>query len=352
MTLFIHIGFPKCASTYLQEGVFPNHPDIEYLGKRNPIGERSTLDKLKGAIFPSYKYVGKRNDPSLKSTSNRVERIERLQSPDWISNIYLKPPLYWQPDYTKERYQKIKSSTHKDILCFSDEGLIGDPIHNPQFTYRSARRLHNLWPDAKIIIVLRNQLSMIESVYKMYIAQGGYCKLSTLIEFSDNYFPEPRPSIYMPHFKYDKLLTLYHQLFGSDNILVLLLEDLKRNQETFLNKIYHFMGIKEIEITLEKTNVGPQLNSFLKLKRFLNSLMTTRHHPDQLLPYLPLGLITLGNLFGENKDASEKERFENFFGTGLTREITYYYRQSNANLEKIMDRELTKLGYFSTEENG
>jgi len=48
------MGFPKCGSTYVQEVFFPHHPDIWYLGKRNPVDREppSIIEKLKRALMP------------------------------------------------------------------------------------------------------------------------------------------------------------------------------------------------------------------------------------------------------------------------------------------------------------
>ena len=33
MKFFVHIGYPKTASTYLQKNIFPNIEDASYIGK-------------------------------------------------------------------------------------------------------------------------------------------------------------------------------------------------------------------------------------------------------------------------------------------------------------------------------
>ena len=33
MRIFLHLGYPKTASTYLQKNIFSKHPDINYIGK-------------------------------------------------------------------------------------------------------------------------------------------------------------------------------------------------------------------------------------------------------------------------------------------------------------------------------
>ena len=186
--LFVHIGLQKTGTTYLQEFFYPVHPEICYLGKRNPIHEReqSIRDRFLAGLLPTHRYTRTQGRASrFNSVNERVQLVTELQSPGWISEIYTKP-RFWNPDNSRKGLDEAAKDCERNLILFSDEGLAGDPIWRPYALDQSAHRLKELIPAAHILIVLRNQLSMLDSVYRMYVGSGGYSKFSSMLNYEED----------------------------------------------------------------------------------------------------------------------------------------------------------------------
>ena len=96
----------------------------------------------------------------------------------------------------------------------SHERLSGYP-HSGGFDSRAiAERLATVLPGARILIVVREQRSMIHSNYHQYVRDGGACPLH-------RYLQPPQPSMRrMPgfaaeFFAYDRLVETYRSHFGD-----------------------------------------------------------------------------------------------------------------------------------------
>ncbi len=103
-----------------------------------------------------------------------------------------------------------------------------DPLH-----------LRQVFPEARVLIVIREQRSMIVSTYKQYVKAGGACKLSRFLE------PPPKwrvPAFDFGHFEYDRLIGHYYSLFGRDAVLALPYEQFVEDGPTFVQRIAEFAG--------------------------------------------------------------------------------------------------------------
>ena len=106
-----------------------------------------------------------------------------------------------------------------------------------------ARRLAASLPESRILIVIREQKSMMFSAYVQYIRGGGPRKLS-------HYFKGPKrakgflPSFGMEHFKYDRLVAQYQALFGKEQVLVLPYEQFRKDPKAFTKSILDFSAAK------------------------------------------------------------------------------------------------------------
>ncbi len=123
------------------------------------------------------------------------------------------------------------------LTLHSDEGLSGDVFHDD---IGAARRLREENPNARVVICIRSQRTIIPSTYSTYIKAGG--KL--------NYGDFVATLLLRRKFYYFDLIREYRERFGADNVLVLLYEDLVHDREEFLGNLLAFCGLD-----LERTAV-------------------------------------------------------------------------------------------------
>ena len=104
------------------------------------------------------------------------------------------------------------------VPVISSETLCGNPFYGGTGATTYARTLAEAVPDAHILITIREQLRMLTSVYMQYISRGG-TKRPEAFFLEENAPGYARFSA--AHFRYHRLVELYRDLFGPDNVLVL-----------------------------------------------------------------------------------------------------------------------------------
>lgn len=123
----------------------------------------------------------------------------------------------------------------------SHERLSGHPASGGHDSDRIAVRLREVFPDARVLVVVREQRSMIASSYKQYVKMGGAC---TIAQFVDS---PKAPSARVPlfdarHFEYHHLLEHYQRIWGVDEVLALPFEQFVADGRGFVERIADFAG--------------------------------------------------------------------------------------------------------------
>jgi hypothetical protein len=133
-----------------------------------------------------------------------------------------------------------------------------------------------------VVIVLREQRSMIVSSYREYVRMGGTTKFSRFLldpNVSEGFVDDasPRNSHAVEFFKYSRLVGLYQELFGTENVHVDLMERLKSDGFGFRDDLCGFLGVGRFAPPDEAANV--QLSdAALGVLRRLNYLSSNRLH--------------------------------------------------------------------------
>jgi hypothetical protein len=167
-----------------------------------------------------------------------------LESHDWVprkvtQEALLEPPgMHFDPAEAR-RVLQLDSRTKPVVL--SEENLSGY-IHNgglhglvgPEM----ARRIHDVLPDARIVVFIRNQPDVIRASYSQYVAGGGTYGLDKYLHTYERVYgalraPFKAPAFEWEHFEYDRLIALYDSTFGRENVFVYCYEWLKQPEALF-----------------------------------------------------------------------------------------------------------------------
>jgi hypothetical protein len=98
-------------------------------------------------------------------------------------------------------------------------------------------RIHAFYPSAKIIAILRNPIDRAYSQYRNSIKAG---EIPETISFER--FLKDEPSA-IEQGRYYEQLSRYDALFPSEQMLVLIYEDMRKDPVSFMRRIYTFLGI-------------------------------------------------------------------------------------------------------------
>lgn len=232
--VFIHIGHPKAASTTLQWNLFTNHPQLHYLGPSFCTGtQKKTLDEI---LFLS--------KSELKA--DQAREINKF----WRQLLVSDEVLYTKNEVL-EKFKESLNNNNTGIISnrksnvISHEGMLNSCIGDNGL---KAKRAYELFPQAKIIVVIRNQLDVLRSLYDMHprapMSGVAFNKVLSIKDWLQFNFDKLERG-YLVGMMYSEHISYYKNIFGKDSVKVLIFEDLKYHPHAFSKEISGFMGIDD-----------------------------------------------------------------------------------------------------------
>lgn len=198
-SVLVHIGYHKAASTWLQRELFVDRTGYRWLGKR--------------------------------PRSHPVRRLVRDR------------PLEFDGVDVRRAFDRLIVDAEQAgaVPVVSFERLSGHPFSGGFDVDLIGERLAQVFPDARVLIVVREQRAMIVSTYKQYVQVGGAAPLRQFLE------PPVGRSLRVPlfdwrYFEYDHLVRHYHRLFGEEHVLTLPYELFARDGRAFVKRIADLGG--------------------------------------------------------------------------------------------------------------
>jgi Sulfotransferase family len=294
----VHIGYHKTGTTWLQREVF-SRPKVGF----SQLGGAQRLIAVNAFSFKPRK------------VRNHMER--RIGE---VRDLGLTPVL-------------------------SSERLSGAPHFGGYDSEIIADRLAAVLPNARIMVVIREQREMFLSIYKQYIRRGGAASLR-------QYLAAPRDGYWMPQFRfeyleYHRLISRYQDLFGGRNVLVLPYELLRARPGDFLAKVSEFVGLPPAEPRNQPMNVSLSALS-LSLRRHANRyLVLDPVNPAPAFEFPKSHEILERACRAVDAIAPEilLERHESRWRHRAAREVGTRYAHSNARTAALTGLDLRMFGY-------
>jgi hypothetical protein len=205
LKVVIHVGLPKAASSFLQRHIFPNIKDSKVFG-------------------------------NLNTEFNFDIKLDKDKL-----NIISSEQLFGRPNSSKK----------------SAGG------------YEIAKRLQGMFPNAKVIVVLRkNRDKWIKSLYGEYIKAGGAAEFDSWYE---NVFDKD---------SLDQESYVKHLRSLFDEVLVCSFEDLIKDHKKFVSDICNFIGVEVPKYENKRVNLSLN-NKQIKRWRRMNALFNSRYSPHK-----------------------------------------------------------------------
>lgn len=173
------------------------------------------------------------------------------------------------------------------VAVLSSEILSGHPFHAGQMSDDYARRLKAIAPQARILISIREQLKILPSVYMQYVLRGGTLPYDRFFSGTDwpgffGFRPE--------HFEYDRLVALYQELFGAENVYVLTQESLQTDMDAACAGLAAFAGNSAydgLDESARRVRGASYPEYTVPVHRRLNHFYRSPVNPGPLLPIDP-----------------------------------------------------------------
>jgi hypothetical protein len=300
----VHIGYYKTGTTALQTYFFPSLPDCSFV----------THWGSDGSIFR----------PLIK----HLYHAEDGEYPEETLRTFLE--------------HKRQKASH---LFVSDENLCGCALLGHYNWERNATRLHRLLPEAKIIITIRAQDSMLRALYSLYTQRGGYGSFNDFVLNR-----APVCSFSQDQLAYDLLVSRYQELFGVDRVRVIPFELFLQDRASFLREFSSFIvpeapDVGEVKIGNPNRSLSRPSRWFI---RHVNrSFRASVYNPRPSVVAVP-GAQRVLDVLRNRVDPLLFNKASRGFGakeTALLEETTSRYRESNRRLEQLTGLSLSAFGY-------
>jgi len=196
------------------------------------------------------------------------------------------------------------------------------------------QQLKQNYPDAKIVIFIRNQVDFLASVYSSYLTHGGTYTFKEL--FKQGKLGDGTMFAF-EYIDYYKLIKLYQEAFGENNVHVFVFEEFMKNNMAFLSS---FKNMFNLDINLQQLNYD-RYNETLRigLARFIkisNYFIQKGVQPKKNyfnMPFL-FKWMTKKNIIAINRFRiwGRKLNKEEVLGVELIEFMKDYYKESNQKL--------------------
>lgn len=183
-------------------------------------------------------------------------------------------PFTFDPDRAREVMAGLfaDAAAADAVPVISHERLSGDIETGGVDAPLIADRLAATYPDARILVVIREQRDMLLSIHKTELTFGTY---RIPERWRDRTITERRsPSPTLSYFAYDRLISRYRELFGADDVLVLPYELLRRDAGAFVSSIASFCGVAAPAGNVPDEAANPALPALLlEANRWANKVV-------------------------------------------------------------------------------
>jgi hypothetical protein len=302
----IHIGYPKAVSSWMQKWLF-----------KPENGFCKVLDSLTLQLFLIDA------TPFTFDTTRANERITKI--------------LRETPN--SEQLQQV----------ITGESLVGHTHCGGYNAKTNADRLKELCPQAKILIIVREQKATIRSLYKTFVIWGMPHSIDRIL---DPVEPNLSPQFNLDFLRYDLLVQYYQQLYGRENVLVLPYESFTENGASFLHRIFSFCNIDNIEAKIKKLPVKRKVN---RGQTLFNLLVERQRNlffvssPFNYAGWFKPTEESLKHRIARSKKNPFPAFMDNWFEAGFRQKVeahcTGQFSESNRKLQELTGLDLTHYGY-------
>ena len=209
-----------------------------------------------------------------------------------------------------------------------------------------AERIHAAFPEARILIVIREQKDMVRSIYKWLVC-GWEGRLSASIEQFLDQSPLERghsPLFNFEYLEYHWIIQHYRRLYGDSAVLTLPYEWLRKDPVAFVNRIREFVDLPPADrIPIERINVGRSAAS-CQVKRWLNRIVVSPNRPG-CVSRAERWAARFSTRLGRYLPGTLHARAEAGLKRQISRLLAGVYAESNANTARMTGIDLRTWGY-------
>jgi len=245
-------------------------------------------------------------------------------------------------NYKPELQNHFKIRTFDDYVDLfkqvSSEKIIGEASTRYLRTPFSARCIHNLLADIKLIAILRNPVDRFYSDYLARIRRKReYRNFSDFVEseISNFSYESYVYSILFPGLYYSNLKR-YTELFDSNNLKIFIFEDFISDKKNFFARLLKYLDVD--------TNFAPDFDinynpSGLPRNKYLEMLIGGNKYTKKLKSMIPYKMLTPINRITMNLQKNNLYKPE--MPPSLREKLISFYKPEIIKLQDLIQRDLS-----------
>jgi hypothetical protein len=227
MTLILHIGAPKTATSTLQNAFFPRHPGLLFLGKQV--------------------------DGSRKGWRNA--EIEALMLGLERSNLDFRPDRA----AVARMVEEIAAAAGGRPVVISSEDLC---LFSGIDSFGKIARIRDLFAPLgapRLVLAVRNQVALLKSIYltehrgeMLHLTGTAQAWCPSFDQYLDIHFRYAWAAV-LESFRFAAMIERHENTVGRDNIFVYAFDDFVRNPVNTLAALCRFIGVDDADPCLAHT---------------------------------------------------------------------------------------------------
>ena len=341
-TIIIHIGYPKTGSTSLRHFLFPNHKDLNYLGRFD-----TTVNHLKITEL-----LVKLKDSDFENEINQIVNIAK----------------------------NINFSENKTNLI-ADEFIINYSIHYDndgdfnRTVERTIKRAKYIFDkinlNLKVCFMTRNQSELIPSFYSNTAPELGK-SMTYNAEDILHYFKNKQTNNYLlkrfcDGLKFSEMYEKIANIVGKENLKVFIFDKVKYDFKDYIYQLSHYLKIDEkTSYNLMKDKSHFTAAMYLNEDLSSNSPFSVLSHKVKRAIRLPKELsqnfngkikiakklieMQFSSEYKKNRDKIKKTKEVIITQYNSLKKnsalIKEYYKEDSIKLEKFLNEDLKKYNYY------
>ena len=256
--------------------------------------------------------------------------------------------LDFDPEACRRRFAAALDRCEADgkVAVLMHERLSGDPHSGGYDSKEMAERLRRTFPEARVLIGIREQRSMILSFYKQYVKYGGACSLHDYLNVRKDH---RLPMFSLAHLKFHRLIALYRSLFGCANVLVQPYEKFKLDPASYVRAIASFCSVDAPDGLPYGDHVNvPMKPVALQAKRLLNPFIrrdSLNANSPYVVEWLGRPSQRLLQLLDRSVPSSFNARVEARWKSAIDEAVNGHYEESNRMTTSLVGEDLRGYGY-------
>ena len=227
--------------------------------ERGPSGAGRALEKV-----PDFFIVG-------HPKSGTTALYEMLRAHPQIFMPEVKEPVYFATELPRQAHRSLAPSTLQEYLALFEPAAAGQRIGEASVSYLWSRAapagIAELVPDAKIIAVLREPASFLYSFHLQCLQSHNESEkdFATALALEPSRregrnIPRrahwPQVLLYSEHVRYLEQLRRYHEAFSPEQVLVLIYDDFRSDNEATVRQVLRFLEVDDA-VAVQETEANP-----------------------------------------------------------------------------------------------